>query len=139
MCSLLILFRGNETVGNLFVSLLSLEAILDYDGENPIIPTATVAGSLNNGVYRYNFQDIPAGEYFVRASTNNDGDDFFFDEGEAKGIYPSFSNVTTVVADQESLTDVDFDVQFFGSNLEAPNPSSIQSTVLHSKRINKER
>ncbi|KZY87369.1 hypothetical protein A3743_14760 [Oleiphilus sp. HI0072] len=110
---------GNESVGNLYISLIALDEVLNALPEEPIFATSTVAGSLSDGVYSYRFENIPVGEYFVRASTNNDGDERSFDDGEAKGIYPNYYSFETLNANREVISGIDFSVQFFESNIEA--------------------
>jgi serine protease len=117
---------GNESVGNLYISLIALDDVVGNEADDAIYPVAETAGSLENGVYRYRFTNIPVGEYFVRASTNNDGDQYLFDEGEAIGLYPSVSLVNTVKADQRLIEDVDFSVKFYESRVEVAQYPSVR-------------
>jgi serine protease len=109
--------EGNETVGNLYISLIALDDVLNTSSED-LQALETVSGSLNNGAYDYQFSELLQGSYFVRASTNNDGDQFTFDKGEAKGIYPSISTVSAVTVENTDLSDIDFDVEFYEANRE---------------------
>lgn len=118
---------GNETVGNLFVSLISVDEVRNAQDGGTVSPVAEVAGSLLDGVYAYSFSNIPVGEYFVQASTNNDGDPYLFDEGEAIGVYPSLNTFQPFIADAPLIDGIDFSVEFYESNLEAPAPTYLRS------------
>jgi serine protease len=62
--------------------------LLDSEGE-PLI-----GGAISNqqGRYPFSITNVPPGNYYIVAGSNNDNDDFFCDAGESCAVYPSFAN-----------------------------------------------
>nr|WP_296748237.1 S8 family serine peptidase [Thioalkalivibrio sp.] len=90
-----------DTVGRIYVLLL------DADG-------GTVAArgvDLEEGVYRYRFDDVPHGEYRIVAGTDMNNDGFICVAGEACGAYPTLSQFERVVIDGDR-SGLDFSVGF---------------------------
>lgn len=96
---------ADDKVGELTVFLI------DQD-DNSQIFDEVVATNNNNGSYSYSFSQVPVGNYFVLASTDNDYDFFLLDGGEARGAYPFFSRLEPVSVVNNSLIGLDFEVEF---------------------------
>jgi len=104
--------QTDDTVGQLLVYLIRKQDV-DNSGEGDLIGIyAGVGGQLSDGVYDFQFYNIPPGQYFLEASTDNDDDFIFFDEGEARGAYPLFSQPDLITVTNRNIQDLDFDVQF---------------------------
>jgi len=71
----------------------------------------SIGGVLNQGVYSYQFNDIPEGEYYIKASTDNDGDGEVSDKGEAVGQYPVIANPRLIQV-EANMTGLDFEVAY---------------------------
>ncbi len=52
------------------------------------VATHYVEVEANEGRYRWRFENVPAGSYFIAAGTDHDNDGFICDAGEACGYYP---------------------------------------------------
>lgn len=63
------------------------------------------------GNYRFNFNDIPAGHYYLLAGTDMNNDYFICDAGEACGSYPT-SNTPVAVELNRNRSNIDFAVSF---------------------------
>ena len=100
--------QTDSTVGVVFVSLFKEEDILS----DQVQPFITVGGQLSDGVYNYCFNNVPAGRYLLAASTDNDGDQRAFDSGEASGTYPLVSRPAYIEIDEQSLRNINFDMQY---------------------------
>jgi serine protease len=90
-----------DTVGRIYVLLL------DADGQT----VAEQGADLEGGVYRYRFDDVPAGEYRIAAGTDMNNDGFICDEGEACGAFPTLSLPESVLIDR-NRSNLDFSVGF---------------------------
>ena len=90
-----------DTVGRIYVLLL------DTDGQT----VAEQGVDLEGGVYRYRFDDVPAGEYRIAAGTDMNSDGFICDEGEACGAFPTLSLLESVLIDRDR-SGLDFSVGF---------------------------
>jgi serine protease len=90
-----------DTVGRIYVLLL------DADGQT----VAEQGVDLEGGVYRYRFDDVPAGEYRIAAGTDMNNDGLICDEGEACGAFPTLSLPESVLIDRDR-SGLDFSVGF---------------------------
>ena len=100
----------NATVGNLNVYLLKLD---DLESDQETIEIFTSVGGQydpSSGSYYFALNDIPNGQYILEASTNNDGDRYWFDLGEARGAYPLLSQLQILTVNGVDLTNLDFEV-----------------------------
>lgn len=100
--------QSDSTVGTLFISLYKQDDILNENFQ----PSYTVGGQLNNGFYKYCFQNIEKGAYFLSASTDHDRDQLPYDDGEAFGAYPVRSRPELISINNSSLTNMNFDIQY---------------------------
>ena len=66
---------------------------------------------LAGGVYSYRFDDVPAGEYRIAASTDMNNDGIICGEGEACGAFPTLSLPESVLVDRDRSS-LDFSVGF---------------------------
>ena len=64
------------------------------------------------GLHPYSFTGLPAGIYYVVASTDNDNDGELCDEGEACGAYATLSLPDQIRLGTDDLTDRDFLIGF---------------------------
>ena len=71
----------------------------------------SIGGVLDQGVYTYQFDGVPAGEYYIKASTDNDGDSEVYDEGEAVGQYPLQSQPELIQVEAD-MSELDFQVAY---------------------------
>lgn len=104
-----------DTVGDLFVYLVRYEDFENSQSDDVVDVYATVGGVLNEGVYSFNFQNIPAGRYLLEASTNNDGDGLVFDGGEARGSYPILAAPRFIDVVADDITGLSFEVAYQSS------------------------
>ncbi len=101
------------TVGNLYVYLLQESEVEGAEESDEIISVfRTVVGVLDDGEYTFNFTDVPAGRYYLEASTDNDGDYFVFDQGEAKGAYPLLFENEYINVTGSGISGLEFTVQY---------------------------
>jgi len=105
---------GDDTVGGLHIYLINAEDIESSDVEGD--PTQDIVystnGQLQDGIYAFNITKVLPGSYYLKASTDNDGDFLVFDVGEARGAYPLFSQRELIVVERDNLTDLNFDVGY---------------------------
>jgi serine protease len=100
--------QGDPSVGNLYVSLYKEEDVL-----NGVYQQAYgLPAELTNGVYEYCFNYVAPGRYLLAASTDNDGDRLPFDKGEAVGSFPLLSRPSFIEIKTQSLTNMNFDIQY---------------------------
>jgi serine protease len=66
----------------------------------------------DNGVYYYNFSNIPPGNYRTIASTDMDNDYTLCDTGEACGSYSGNAQSSGVMTVSEDISGIDFSVEF---------------------------
>lgn len=100
--------QGDDTVGNLQVFLLENTAVEEADpGQNASI-FRIIGGVLEEGVYHFEFNNVPPGEYYLQASTDNDGDYRFMDQGEAQGVYPEVNNPSVLSVVDDDISGVEF-------------------------------
>lgn len=102
----------DDTVGALYVYLLRKEDVDEAEPEAAITVFDSVNAVKRNGEYTYTFPAVPPGQYFLEASTDNDGDFFVFDAGEAKGAYPLLYESSLIEISNRDLSDRDFDVAY---------------------------
>lgn len=76
-----------------------------------------------NGQYDFEFNDIPAGTYFVIAGSDIDNDGYICTLGEACGFYPTISKMGEIGLFQDR-TDIDFTV---GLSSELVTPMTVSS------------
>lgn len=99
--------------GFIYVLLIDLNSGLAIDQDN--VP-------VNNGLYQYQFDDVPAGRYQVIAGSDRDHDDYICDSGEACGAYATLDSPQTVSPQSGDLSNLDFVINFpsaLPSNLDA--------------------
>jgi serine protease len=68
-----------------YVYLLRKESVTSFSSSYEIVQSVFFERIL--GSASFSFDNIPAGNYFLEASTDNDGDRRLFDPGEALGAY----------------------------------------------------
>lgn len=61
--------------------------------------------------YRYDFSDVPSGEYFLVAGTDMNNDGYVDNNGEAKGIYPVLSQPKIITLDHD-MSGVDLSASY---------------------------
>jgi len=123
--------QTDDTVGQLWVYLLRKQDVEGADNDTIVSVYAGVAGELSDGVYEFQLTNIPAGQYFLEASTNNDQDFFVFDEGEARGAYPLFSQLELITVEDQNIQGLNFDVQYQSH----AQSSSAQSSDSNSRSV----
>ena len=82
-------FKASEAVTSelkgVYVYLLRKESVTSFSSSYEIVQSVFFERIL--GSASFSFDNIPAGNYFLEASTDNDGDRRLFDPGEALGAY----------------------------------------------------
>jgi len=105
---------GDDTVGGLHIYLINTEDLESSDIEGD--PTQDIVyltnGQLEDGVYAFSINNVLPGSYYLKASTDNDGDFLVFDAGEARGVFPLFSQRELIVIKNDNLTGLKFDVGY---------------------------
>ncbi len=95
--------------------------LLDPTSFDTIVSTKT--SSFQN--YTFTLTGVPAGEYYLAAGTDLNGDDFISDDGEDFGIYPILSSI--------SIIDIQNNIDGFKFNVEPlialPSTSSTSTTT----------
>jgi serine protease len=94
---------GPGDAGLVFVELVN--------AANPTEALASIEAG-TGGIHPYSFTDLPAGIYYVVASTDNDNDGELCDEGEACGAYATLSLPNPIRLGTDDLTDRDFLIGF---------------------------
>lgn len=104
-----------DSVGELFVYLLSLQDINDAEQNNDafisIFKSTPATRMPGQDYYEFNFTGIPEGDYYLEASTDHDSDNIYFDPGEGVGAYPLLTD-PAIIRLGSSLSDMHFDVSF---------------------------
>ena len=124
---------SDDTVGNLNVFLVRVSDIEAAENTGSAVEVFSAVGAqLREGQYSYSFSDVPSGSYFIQAGTNNDGDAFVFDDGEARGAYPTLSTVEVVEVDGQSFSQMNFEVSYPDFSLESSSlsPLTVNSYLL---------
>lgn len=105
---------SQDRVGQLYISLFRKQEVDEVEEDETIYSYATVNGAYNTNTRRYDFNitDVEPGEYYLAASTNNDGDYYIYDKGEARGAYPLRALPTTINVTDRNLSGLDFDVAY---------------------------
>lgn len=127
-----------DTVGDLFVYLVRYEDFENSQSDDVIDVYATVSGRLNEGVYSFNFQNIPAGRYLLEASTNNDGDGLVFDGGEARGSYPILAAPRFIDVSDTNISGLNFEVAYqssISSQQQADSEQGQSSAQLKARKL----
>ncbi len=83
-----------------------------------------------NGSYRFRFDDVPVGHYFIVAGSDLDNDGEICDPGEACGGYPTIERLQPVDV-QVGVTDINFGANF-DIILQALNETVSQKTIQRS-------
>ncbi len=65
-----------------------------------------------SGLYRFRFEDVDAGEYYVVAGSDRDYDGAIGDPGEVFGAWPRASNIETFSVDGDGRSGLDFDLGY---------------------------
>ncbi|MDA3786935.1 MAG: S8 family serine peptidase [Desulfobacula sp.] len=89
--------------------------LVNYE-TNEVIDIISTSGE--NGVYYYQFTDIPAGRYNIFAGTDSDNDGYIGDAGEAIGAYISTDQPTIINLDGDR-SDLNFVTEFSADILES--------------------
>lgn len=100
--------QSDPNVGNVFVALYKEEDILN----NVYEIAYGLDGDLVDGAYEYSISNVAQGRYLLTASTDHDGDNIPFDEGEAIGTFPLLSRPAFIEVSDKSLNNIDFDIQY---------------------------
>lgn len=105
---------SQDHVGQLFIYLLRKQEVDEAEEGDTIQLYASVNGAYNTTTHRYDFNivNVEPGEYYLEASTDNDGDYFVYDPGEARGAYPLRALPTTITVSDRNLTSLDFAVAY---------------------------
>lgn len=105
---------SQDQVGQLFIYLLRKQEVDEAEEGDTIQLYASVNGAYNTTTHRYDFNivNVEPGEYYLEASTDNDGDYFVYDSGEARGAYPLRSLPTTIAVVNGNISDLNFDVAY---------------------------
>lgn len=104
-----------DTVGSTLTAyLLRYEDIenAQVSGDTSVDVYAYVDAQLVDGVYSFEFSNIPSGLYMLEASTDNDGDNFLFDQGEAIGVYPLLGDARLISLSGQNLSGLEFEVAY---------------------------
>lgn len=99
--------------GFTYVLLIDLNSGLAIDQDN--VP-------VNNGLYQYQFNDVPAGRYQIIAGSDRDHDNYICDSGEACGAYATLDSPRIVSPQNGDMDNLDFVINFpsaLPSNLDA--------------------
>lgn len=100
--------QSDPNVGNVFVALYKEEDIL-----NSVYEIAYgLDGDLVDGAYEYSINNVAQGRYLLTATTDHDGDNIAFDEGEAIGTFPLTSRPEFIEVNNKSLNSMNFDIQY---------------------------
>jgi len=86
-----------------------LYLLLAEPGAGEIVAQLEVSGE--SGLYRYQFQDIPAGSYELHAGSDTDNDFFICDAGEACGSYLTADQPIVISLDSDTDS-IDFPIEF---------------------------
>lgn len=65
-----------------------------------------------NGLYAYEFNNVPAGDYYIMAGSDIDNDSYLCMEAESCGSYPSRNQIEKIEVDQNQ-SGIDFTVGIF--------------------------
>ena len=105
---------SQDHVGRLYIYLLRKQEVDEAEEGDTIQLYASVNGAYNTTTHSYDFSivNVEPGEYFLEASTDNDGDYFVYDPGEARGAYPLRALPTTITVSDSNLSGLDFDVAY---------------------------
>jgi serine protease len=99
-------------VGQVYIYLLARADVDAAEHGDAIDVRAAVNGVYRNGRYEFGFVDIEPGEYYLEASTDNDGDYYLYDNGEARGAYPLRSLPSVLRVVDADLSELRFDVGY---------------------------
>ncbi|MGM0766887.1 MAG: S8 family peptidase [Pseudomonadota bacterium] len=97
--------------GRHYVLLVSAD-----DNRDTVLQTVVEA---SDGQYRYAFDDVPPGEYFLVAGTDMDNNGLICENGEACAEYPVNGLPEKIVIGEEPLTDVTLSTSFRRPTIEA--------------------
>lgn len=109
---------------NVQVYLLPKKAATS-NAESYQVYTAKLFDSVTGGV-GFSFDQVPAGDYYLEASTDHDGDHRLFDAGEAVGAY-RLSNDADFLRVDANISHADFSVSY--QNLDQLNEYAQEDTV----------
>lgn len=105
---------SQDHVGQLYIYLLRKQEVDEAEEGDTIQLYASVNGAYNTTTRRYDFNitDVEPGEYYLEASTDNDGDYYVYDQGEARGAYPLRALPTTITVSDRNLSGLNFEVAY---------------------------
>ncbi len=106
--------------------------LLGEPNSDDIVAQLEVSGQ--NGLYRYQFQNIPAGSYELYAGSDTDNDLFICDAGEACGAYLTTDQPIIIQLDSDR-DNIDFPIEFqvFIPTVNTNMQQSVNPTVLRQR------
>jgi len=114
---------ANTFVLSMVMQVSSLDLIADAGFHYIVLVDAstnetqfTVNATATNGVYDFNFANVPPGSYKIFAGTDSDNDNFLCDSGEACGSYKTIDSPETILVNDADLTGINF-ISGFRTNL----------------------
>ena len=106
-------FKASEAVTSelkgVYVYLLRKESVTSFSSSYEIVQSVFFDRIL--GSASFSFANVPAGNYYLEASTDNDGDRRLFDPGEALGAY-RLSNAESYLALSSDRDGLRFSMQY---------------------------
>ncbi len=83
----------------------------------------------NSGIYQYQFNNVPAGQYQIIAGSDRDNDVYICDSGEACGAYATLDHPQEISVENGDLVDLDFVINFPSALPTNETSSSKDSTI----------
>lgn len=117
-----IMYVGAADAGNIadagttYILLLSAET-----GES----VAQLAVDASDGVYAYQFDNIPVGTYTIVAGSDRDQDDFICDAGESCAAYLTYTQPLIFSVENSDLNNLDFNIAYPVSLLDSATTSGV--------------
>ena len=107
--------------------------ILLYDATSGTLVEQVDVSPLN-GIYRFQFNDIPAGNYEIFAGSDFDNDGFICDVGEACGAYLTLARPTTVQITSANLNQLNFSTSYNVNFISQQSATSVPVDVTGLRR-----